>query len=313
MDELAYSLSGENVHYGMPLNSRAPDRATGGSSSGSAAAVAGHLCDFALGSDTGGSVRIPASFCGLFGMRPTHGVVPTEGMVPHVQSADTVGWFARDAQMLGRIGDVLLGGLSGTEMPSEFIILDDLFALADAGAKAALEQATARVAAVTGTQRHVILSPDGLDRWRDAYFIITRYEAWSNHGEWIGRVRPVFGPAIAERYEAAARVTADDYRAAVKVREDARARLDAVLPDGAVACIPTAPFIAPIRSEAEAPQKRATLFSFTCIASLCGVPQLNLPILQVGGAPLGLSLLGARGSDQMLLELADRLDFQSLG
>jgi amidase len=313
MDELAFALSGENVHYGMPVNSNAPERTTGGSSSGSAAAVAGRLCDFALGSDTGGSVRIPASFCGLFGMRPTYGAVPTEGMVPHVQSADTVGWFARDAQMLRRVGDVLLGGQTDPQMPHELIILDELFALADGDAKPTLERAAARVAAAIGTQRHVTLSADGFDDWRGAYITITRYEAWSNHGDWIRKAQPAFGPAITERYAAAARVTPDEHRAALKVRANTRARLEAVLTRGAIACMPTAPFIAPLRAEAEAPQKCTALFAFTCLASLCGVPQINLPVAQFGGAPLGLSLLGPPHSDRLLLELGCRLDFQTPG
>ncbi len=115
LDELAYSVAGENIHYGAPINPRAPGRTTGGSSCGSAAAVAGGLVDFALGSDTGGSVRVPASFCGLFGIRPTHGVVPVSGLVPHVPSADTVGWFARDGRTLRHVGEVLLGGLAGSD------------------------------------------------------------------------------------------------------------------------------------------------------------------------------------------------------
>ncbi|MFZ0888721.1 MAG: amidase family protein, partial [Candidatus Binataceae bacterium] len=103
-DELAFSVAGENIHYGTPLNPRAPERTCGGSSCGSASAVAGALVDFALGTDTGGSVRVPAAFCGLYGMRPSHGRVPIEGVIAHVPSADTVGWMAPDAEMLGRVG-----------------------------------------------------------------------------------------------------------------------------------------------------------------------------------------------------------------
>ncbi|MDH5535005.1 MAG: amidase family protein, partial [Betaproteobacteria bacterium] len=107
-DEMAYSLNGENPHYGTPINPNAPGRIPGGSSNGSAAAVAGGLCDFALGSDTGGSVRAPASFCGIFGVRPTHGRILLDGVCPLAPSFDTVGWFARDAALLERVGQVLL-------------------------------------------------------------------------------------------------------------------------------------------------------------------------------------------------------------
>ena len=110
-DELTRGILGVNAHYGTPLNPQAPGRVPGGSSSGSAAAVAGGLVDFALGSDTGGSVRIPASFCGLYGLRPTHGRIPLDGMLLQAPSYDTVGWFARDA------GPVCPGGFGAAADP----------------------------------------------------------------------------------------------------------------------------------------------------------------------------------------------------
>jgi amidase len=307
LDELAYSVSGDNVHYGMPINPRAPERATGGSSSGSAAAVAGGLCDFALGSDTGGSVRVPASFCGLFGIRTTHGVISTAGMVPHVQSADTVGWFARDAATMRHVGEVLLRELPPSQTPERLIIIDDSLVLSHPQVRESLDAALRRAGSIVGTAHHVMLSPQGLDRWRDAYAKITGYEAWSNHGQWIEQVQPKFGPAIAARYEAAARVTRDDYQVALKVREDARARLGAMLTPAAVACMPTTPFIAPPRAQAEAPETRPALLALTCIASLCGVPQISIPAATVEGCPVGLSLLGPPRADRMLLDLAVRL------
>ncbi|HEY2105034.1 MAG TPA: amidase [Candidatus Binataceae bacterium] len=309
LDELAYSLSGDNAHYGMPINPRAPQRAPGGSSSGSAAAVAGGLSDFALGSDTGGSVRVPASFCGLFGMRPTHGVVSTLGMVPHVRSADTVGWFARDARTLRRVGEVLLRDAPAAQPPRRLVIIDDPLVIAQPEVRDALDPALRRVGAMVGAAHHVVLAPQGLDRWRDAYATITGYEAWSSHGQWIEEVRPKFGPAIAPRYQAAARVTREDYNAALRVREDARARLEAVLTPGTVACMPATPFVAPPRERADAPEHRGALLALTCIASLCAVPQLGIPAATIAGCPIGLALIGPRNCDLMLLELAERLDF----
>src|SRR5918992_3688700 len=107
-DEITRGIFGENAHYGTPLNPRAPGRVPGGSSSGSASAVAGELVDFALGSDTGGSVRASASFCGIYGLRPTHGRISLEGVRPLAASFDTAGWFARDAALMERVGAVLL-------------------------------------------------------------------------------------------------------------------------------------------------------------------------------------------------------------
>ena len=117
-DELTRGIFGENMHYGTPRNPRAPGRVPGGSSSGSASAVAGKLVDFALGSDTGGSVRVPASFCGLYGLRPTHGRIPLDGMLLQAPSYDTIGWFARDAETFARVGAVILPPATATEPPA---------------------------------------------------------------------------------------------------------------------------------------------------------------------------------------------------
>src|SRR5271156_3123133 len=116
-DEVSLGILGENAFDGTPLNSAAPDRVPGGSSSGSAAAVAAGLCDTALGTDTGGSVRVPASFCGLYGIRPTHGRLNLEGMLPQAPSSDTTGWFARDAETFARVSAVMLGEAIPEELP----------------------------------------------------------------------------------------------------------------------------------------------------------------------------------------------------
>jgi amidase len=167
--ELAYGMGGGNIHYGMPINPRAPQRTTGGSSSGSAAAVAGGLCDFALGSDTGGSVRVPASFCGIFGIRTTHGLVPATGMVPHVKTADTVGWFTRDAQLLRRVGEVLLPRAPVSDRPARLLLIDDAIALTRPRERAALAPALQRVSEGFESVHHVTLNPQGLDHWREEY------------------------------------------------------------------------------------------------------------------------------------------------
>src|SRR5579875_3625713 len=305
--EMAYGLSGDNVHYGMPINPRAPQRATGGSSSGSAA-VAGELCDFALGSDTGGSVRVPASFCGIFGIRPTYGAVPTTGLVPHAHTADTAGWFARDATTLRRVGEVLLSHLPPPQAPQRLLVLDDPIVLTQVRERAALDMALRRVGEAIGVAHHVTLSPQGLEHWRDAHSTITGFEAWSNHGAWFEKFRPNFGPATAERYQAASRVTREQYQAALKVREDARARLDAVLGAGTVACMPMTPFIAPLRAEADSPECRAAMLVLTSISSLCGLPQICIPAATVDGCPIGLGIMAPRGWDRTLLQLAERIE-----
>jgi len=125
-DEMAFSLDGENVHYGTPLNPKCPDRIPGGSSSGAASAVAGGLVDFALGTDTAGSVRIPASYCGIYGFRPTHCTISLEHIHPMASSFDVVGWFARTPDILTRVGSVLLDIEIPAFKANKFFISRDL-------------------------------------------------------------------------------------------------------------------------------------------------------------------------------------------
>ena len=172
-DELAYSLNGRNVHFGTPTNSEAPGRICGGSSCGSASAVAGGLCDVALGSDTGGSIRVPASYCGLFGLRPTHGRIPLDGVMPLAPSFDTVGWFARDAETLERVGAVLLGEDAQAFGFRRLLLAEDAFALAKPSAQAALRPLVERLEIRLG--RALSLrpgDPEGLARWSERFRVL---------------------------------------------------------------------------------------------------------------------------------------------
>src|SRR5215472_11993850 len=130
-DEYFYSVSGNNAHYGTPVNVRAPGRLPGGSSSGSAAACGANACDFAIGSDTGGSVRIPASFNGLYGLRPTHGRIDLSGAMAMAPSFDVGGWFANAPGVFRRVGSVLLGGAPTAAPLERLVVAGDAFAQAD--------------------------------------------------------------------------------------------------------------------------------------------------------------------------------------
>src|SRR5215469_4545990 len=158
-DEVSLGILGENAFDGTPLNTAAPDRVPGGSSSGSAAAVAGGLCDTALGTDTGGSVRVPASFCGLFGIRPTHGRLNLAGMAAQAPASDTTGWFARDADTFARVSSVMLGEPIPDELPKRLLIATDAFAFADAETAAALEPLVARLGELLGEMREAVMAP----------------------------------------------------------------------------------------------------------------------------------------------------------
>jgi amidase len=137
----------------------------GGSSAGSAAAVAAGLCDVALGTDTGGSVRVPASFCGLFGIRPTHGRLNLSGMAPQAPSSDTTGWFARDAETFMRVATVLLGEAPASTLPHTLLIAVDAFGFADPGVGAALQPMVQRLTGLIGSARDEVMAPQELSVW----------------------------------------------------------------------------------------------------------------------------------------------------
>lgn len=306
-EEMAFSLTGENAHYGTPLNPAAPHRVPGGSSSGSAAAVAGRLVDFAIGSDTGGSVRAPASFCGIYGIRPTHGRISLDGACPLAPIFDTCGWFARDASLLALVGDVLLGGAAAT--PGRLLLATDAFALALPGADASLAPAVARVATLLGTPEPITVSDEGLPAWFDVFRVLQYNDIWTVHRAWVTRVRPTFGPQVGPRFEAVAQVQPHEVATMRERRMAIIARLDELLTDNAVLLLPTVPDIAPLLrqppSETVAFRERA--LAMLCIAGLGGLPQVNLPFGTLHGCPIGLSMIAARGNDEMLLDIAARL------
>jgi len=167
-DEVSLGILGENAFDGTPLNPKAPDRVPGGSSSGSASAVACGLCDTALGTDTGGSVRVPASFCGLYGIRPTHGRLPLDGMLPQAPSSDTTGWFARDTATFARVSQVMLGEDLPRELPKRLIIAIDAFGFADADVVAALKFMVSRLTRLIGTVSEEVMVPQALSVWARA-------------------------------------------------------------------------------------------------------------------------------------------------
>jgi len=309
-DELTYSLSGQNVHYGTPVNPAAPDRIPGGSSNGSVSAVAGGLVDFALGTDCGGSVRLPASYCGVLGIRPSHGRVSLDGVVPFASSFDAAGWFARDADIFYRVGAVLLGDSAVPPAPKRLLYAQDAFDLVDAGVTEALEGSVAKAAAAIGAREDVVVSPDGLANWYETFRVLQAAEIWSNLGEWVQSVKPSFGPGIRERFEVASQVTEEDVAPAKAKREAIRGRMNELLKEGDVLCLPTSPRVAPLKdapSDDLEVRVRQQAMSLLCIAGLAGLPQISLPSATLEDLPLGFSLIARWGADAQLLALARSL------
>jgi len=305
-DELAYSLNGQNFHYGTPVNVNAPGRIPRGSSSGSAAAVAGGAADSALGSDTGGSVRVPASVCGIYGIRPSHGRVSLEGVNPLAPSFDTVGWFARESGLMERVGAVLLGE-DTANLVAGAARISDAFALAEPTVRATIEPLVARAEAMLGRRPPVEIG--GLGEWMVAFRKLQAREIWEVHGPWIEKVHPRFGPEVAARMEWARSVASQPAGDEADRRRAFAARMAAVLGSIGVLLLPTAPDIAPLRGleGASSQSFRDRTLSTTCIASLARLPQVNIPAGRVNGCPVGLSLMGPRGSDRALLRLAVQL------
>jgi len=277
-DELTFSLNGENAHYGTPVNVNAQGRIPGGSSSGSAAAVAGGLVDFALGSDTGGSVRAPASFCGIYGLRPSHGRVTLEGARPLAPSFDTAGWFAREASLMERVGAVLLGEEPDENLPAGLLVAQDAFELAGPAASAALQRGLDRVIALLGKPERVDVSNEGLRQWLEIFRVLQGAEVWAQHGAWVQQAKPQLGPGIRQRVEWASTISDKDAAQARVKRESVAQRMAALLGTDTVIALPTVPDIAPLRNaDPHATEDfRARALTLLCIAGLARLPQGNL-------------------------------------
>ena len=310
-DEVSLGILGENPFYGTPVNSAAPGRVPGGSSSGSAAAVAGRLCDFAIGTDTGGSVRVPASFCGLYGMRPTHGRMDLSGMLPQAPSSDTTGWFSRDAKTFARVSSVLLGEASPTELPSKLLVAVDAFGFARENTRSALNPMVKKLSALIGNFRDEVMAPQGLSVWGRAQRTLQPAEAWATFKDWVDRENPRLAFNVARGLLAGSRMSETTLQWARLMRREARARLDYLLPPGTVLCLPTTPFPAPEKGLPLREQNtvREQILCLCAHGGLTGVPQLSIPGTTVDGAPVGLSIIGGRGTDTSLVAVAIAMEY----
>ncbi|MDN3564010.1 amidase [Paeniroseomonas aquatica] len=307
--ELAYGLTGENVWYGTPLNPAAPDRFPGGSSCGSAAAVAAGLVDFALGSDTGGSVRIPASYCGVFGIRPSWGAISLAGARGLGPSFDTPGWFARDPAVLARVGEVLLPEDAGAPALGPLLKANEAWINAAPATVVALAEPMLVLETLLGRAVWVDVAPEGLGTLYEHFRCVQAEEAWATLGSWVEATRPAFGPGVGERFAAARAMDPGKAAAGRSFRRAFRARLQALLAGGAVLAYPTSPVPAPKLDASLAEQNavRERSMGVTAIAGLCGLPEVSLPLGRAEGTPVGLSLVTAAGRDRALLALAGRL------
>ncbi|WP_350335921.1 amidase [Coralliovum pocilloporae] len=308
-DELAFSLTGQNIHYGTPENVMAPGRIPGGSSSGSAAAVAAGLCDFAIGTDTGGSIRAPASYCGLVGLRPTHGRLSLDSCMPMAPSLDAAGWFARDIATYLRVADVLLGPDEDVlpDRPQISIVTEAFDRLMGEREQSLFLSLVRRVETVLGEVSYLSLEED-LETWWSVFRTCQGYEVWQEHGAWITEHNPDFGPGVKERFQWAATVTAEQKAEADATRKTITRLMTLAVTDSLL-IVPTMPSIAPrIDEDLDWLDRfRNRSLSILCLSGLSGLPQVSLPLGKLDECPFALSLIGPHGTDQALLHLAGRI------
>jgi amidase len=308
-DEVSLGILGENAFDGTPLNTKAQDHVPGGSSSGSAAAVAAGLCDTALGTDTGGSVRVPSSFCGLFGIRPTHGRLDLTGMLPQAPSSDTTGWFARDAATFAKVSSVMLGEAIPDTLPARLIVAVDAFGFADPAVADALRPMVARLGALIGDVREEVMAPPELSVWSRAQRTLQPVEAWQTFRPWVERDNPRMAFNVARGLVTGSMISEADRSWAELMRQEARGRMAYLLPPGTILCLPTTPFPAP-KKGLPLPVLGPLRDRISCLCShggLTGAPQVSIPGADVDGLPVGLSIVGGRGTDASLVAVATHL------
>ena len=308
-DEYFYSVSGANAHYGTPVNIRAPGRLPGGSSAGSAAACGAGLCDFALGSDTGGSVRVPASFNGIYGLRPTHERIEHSGVADMAPSFDVPGWFAATPGVFRKVGAVLLDNRRVAAQINRVVVLEDAFAQAEEPVADLLRTLLEFMSDDLPGMAHGRIAPDGFDPWREAFRIVQAYETWQTFGPFVTKHRPNIGPGVKERMQFASTVTNAQADASREVVNKARDHIRQIVVPGTVLALPTAPSIAPKIeiSGAELEEFRTRVMRLTCTSGISGLPQMNVPGGTINGCPIGLSFIGWAGGDEALLDLACEL------
>jgi amidase len=321
-DELAFSLLGENYFYGTPLNARAPDRVPGGSSSGSASAVACGLVDFALGTDTGGSTRVPASNCGIWGFRPSHDFISVAGVNPLAPSFDTVGVLAQSAEVLAQVGFVLLAAAAPPpSQPRTIHLIREAFALADPDVQAALSEPLRRLRGLFGgavrdsSLQELVADAAGhsFATWTDTFCVIQWAEIESCLGAWIASAKPEFGPEIAASFQLMKQLDRRRVSEAVQQREQYFRSLNEFLGPDDLLCIPTTPARAPHKGD---PPKRSSsgtgyyprTLALTSVAGMGRLPQVSLPMADIDGVPVGLSLLARHRQDLLLLEVAKKVE-----
>jgi amidase len=313
LDQLAYSLIGNVGEGDPPINAQFPERFAGGSSSGSAAAVGAGLVDFAIGTDTGGSVRVPAAACGVCSIRPTHDAIVKHGVVPLAPSFDVVGVFARESSTLAAVLELLAPTLSQSTTISDVVLPNDVLERLDEPIQDALRLAAARLAAAVGGEvRDAHLGGFVDSDTGDLFARLQGREIWRTHGRWVADHADGFAPDVKTRLDRCRTLQQSppaEKVADVEARSMYAARLSAELRPDSIAVLPIVPGPGPdiAWSDEQLLAYRTECFRLTAPASLTGRPQAAIT-LGAPGRRATVGLLGRRGSDLELLRLAEHLE-----
>ncbi|WVZ73620.1 hypothetical protein U9M48_021906 [Paspalum notatum var. saurae] len=328
MDELGFGVTGENLHCGTPINSASPSLTPGGSCSGSAAAVAAQLVDFAIGTDTIGDVRIPASFCGLLCCRPSYGVVSTLGAIANSESLDTIGWFARDPCVLHRVGEVLLpSAAAGLKQTRQIFFADDCFQLLKISNQKTMRAIKNAVETLPGYQppKHINIGQyiysnvpslkefcepatklqegmSALKALSTVMLLLQRYEFKANHEEWVNTVKPKLGLDISTRVLQAVNFANDNIKSLYAIRNELRTALKNLLKDTGILVLPTTAGYPLKRNSKERLSSgfEDRMYKFVGIAALSGCCEVTIPMANLDHH-VSLSFVAAHGSDKFLL------------
>ncbi|KAH6773255.1 translocon at the outer membrane of chloroplasts 64-V [Perilla frutescens var. hirtella] len=329
MGQLGYGILGKNKNYGTPINPEEPSYVPGGSSSGSAVAVAAQIVDFALGTDTVGCIRVPASFCGILGFRPSHGLVSTVGVLPNSQSLDTVGWFASDPSVLHRVGHALLH-LNPLEpkRTRRIIIADDLFQLSKVPLQKTVSVVTKAIEKLSGyqTPKHIQFgqyiasnvpslelfceestnkrSAATLRALSSAMIFLQRHEFKINHEEWVKSIKPKLGPDISNSVWAAINTTHENVKSLYNVKAEMRAALRGLLKDDGILIIPTVsdPPLKLNSKKSLLAEFNDRAYTLLGIANMSGGCQVAIPLGKHDDCPVSISLIASHGTDKFLLD-----------
>ncbi|WP_417696136.1 amidase [Psychromonas sp.] len=303
-DELAYSLNGQNIHYGTPTNPIAPNCLPGGSSSGSAVAVARKDVDFSIGTDTGGSVRVPASYCGLFGLRPTLGKLDLSNAFTLSTSFDTAGIFSRDLTLLKAVFKTLSEDNTSGEATAQ-IYLDDTLAKSLSETRLNSLQAWCKASSIKllgcNLLGELAMTLDDLSL---LFRTIQGYEIIQEHDQWLAKYGETLDPSILLRVDWARTITSAKYdQAKTQQRDFTNKVTDHLEQLNGLFVLPTTPSGAPsltLTGEKLA-DYRSQLMGLTSIAGLSGLPQLHLPMADLDEGPCGFSLMGLANSEADLI------------